>query len=64
MIGFIFLAIMCLYALTSFILKIKYQKMWDKEKAMRLRVDPAITKAELCEQYVMFCNRNGCKVEF
>jgi hypothetical protein len=42
----------------------KYQKKWDKEKAMRLRIDPAISRAELCEQYVMFCKRNGCKVDF
>ena len=42
----------------------KYQKLWNKEKAMRVRVDPAITRAELCEQYVMFCKRNCCQVEF
>lgn len=42
----------------------KYQKIWNKEKAMRVRIDPNISNAELCEQYVMFCKRNGCKVEF
>ena len=42
----------------------KYQKMWYEEKAMRKRVNPMITRAELCEQYVMFCKRNDCKVEF
>lgn len=42
----------------------KYQKLWNKEKANRLRIDPAITRAELCEQYVMFCIRNSCKVEY
>ena len=42
----------------------KYQKLWNKEKAMRLKIDPNISNAELCEQYVMFCKRNGCKVEF
>lgn len=42
----------------------KYQKRWNKEKAMRVRIDPNISRAELCEQYVMFCKRNGCKVEF
>lgn len=42
----------------------KYQKLWNEEKAMRVRIDPAITRAELCEQYVMFCKRNGCKVDF
>lgn len=42
----------------------KYQKKWNKEKAMRIKIDPAITRAELCEQYVMFCKRNDCVVEF
>lgn len=42
----------------------KYQKLWNNEKAMRLKIDPAITRAELCEFYVMFCMRNNCKVEF
>ena len=42
----------------------KYQKKWNKEKATRVRIDPNITRAELCEQYVMFCNRNDCKVDF
>ena len=43
---------------------IRYQKEWDKEKVMRMRTKPAITRAELCEYYVMFCLRNECKVEF
>jgi hypothetical protein len=42
----------------------KYQKIWNKEKAQRLRIDPGITRAELCEQYVMFCKRNDCKVDY
>lgn len=42
----------------------KYQKLWNKEKAMRVKIDPGITNAELCEQYVMFCKRNSCKVEY
>ena len=42
----------------------KFQKLWDKEKAMRLRIDPNISRADLCEQYVMFCKRNDCRVEF
>ena len=42
----------------------KCQKKWDKEKAMRVRIDPKITRAELCEQYVMFRIRNNCDVEF
>jgi hypothetical protein len=56
-----------LYVLSDLIYSIrnlKYQKIWKKEKEMRVKVDPAITRAELCEQYVMFCKRNGCKVEF
>ena len=42
----------------------KYQKKWDIYKAKLIKVDPKITRAELCEQYVMFCLRNDCKVEF
>ena len=56
-----------LYVLADLILTVrnnKYQKIWNKEKAARIRIDPAITRAELCEQYVMFCKRNECKVEF
>ena len=55
------------YLLADIILTIrnrKYQKIWNKEKAMRLKIDPNISRAELCEQYVMFCKRNNCKVEF
>ena len=44
--------------------KWKFQKIWDKEKQMRLKVKPQISNAELCEQYVMFCKRTDCKVEF
>ena len=56
-----------LYVVADLILVIrnnKYQKKWNKEKAMLVRIDPNITRAELCEQYVMFCKRNDCKVEF
>lgn len=42
----------------------KYQKKWDEEKTMLIKVDPMITRAELCEQYVMFRIRNNCDVEF
>jgi hypothetical protein len=52
------------FELVLSIRNIKYQKKWCEEKAMRLRIDPAISRAELCEQYVMFCLRNNCKVEF
>ena len=40
------------------------QKLWDKEKAMRIRNNPSISRAELCEYYVMFTLRNNCKVDF
>ena len=56
-----------LYALTDIIFTlrdIKYEKKWKKEKAKLIKIDPAITRAELCEQYVMFCKRNDCKVEY
>ena len=43
---------------------IKLQKEWDKEKAMRMCLSTKISKAELCEYYIMFCKRNNCKVEF
>ena len=55
------------YVFAEFIFAIrdrKYQKKWNIEKEKRIKIDPAITRAELCEQYVMFCKRNGCKVEF
>lgn len=56
-----------LYFLINLIIELrnrKYQKIWNKKKANIIRIDPTITRAELCEQYVMFCKRNGCKVEF
>lgn len=43
---------------------IKCQKKWNEEKAKRMKIDPSITRAELCEYYVMFCLRNDCKVDF
>ena len=46
------------------IVKKKYQELWNKEKAMRMRIDPDISRAKLCEYYVMFCKRNDCKVDF
>jgi hypothetical protein len=55
------------YVLFDLILAIrnkKYQKLWNKEKTNRTHFDPMITRAELCEQYVMFCKRNNCKVEY
>ena len=59
--------IIYVYAIANLVYVIrerKYQKIWNKEKAMRMRIDPAITKAELCEYFVMFCKRNSCKVDF
>ena len=67
----IFEFLMDLFILLYFIAEIifsikytKYQKKWYITKEKILKVDPAITRAELCEQYVMFCKRNNCKVEF
>ena len=65
--SFIIDILIFIYVLSHLILSIrnlKYQKIWNREKAMRVRIDPNISNAELCEQYVMFCKRNGCKVEF
>ena len=42
----------------------KCQKLWNKEKAMRMKANPKISRAELCEYFVMFCLRNDCKVNF
>ena len=42
----------------------KYQELWEEEKAMRLSMTPRISRAELCEYYVMFRLRNDCDVEF
>ena len=42
----------------------KYQKLWEKEKAMRMRMNPKISRGDLSEYYVMFCKRNNCQVEF
>jgi hypothetical protein len=72
MIIFDILAVICntfvfMYILADLVCSIrnkKLQKEWNREKAARLRIDPAITKAELCEYYVMFLKRNTCNVEF
>lgn len=42
----------------------KYQKIWNEKKTFYLKVKPSMSNAELCEQYVMFCKRNECKVDF
>ncbi len=61
---YLFVFFYVLFDLILSIRDIKYQKKWNKQKAMLVRVDPAITRAELCEQYVMFCKRNNCKVDY
>ena len=56
-----------LYLLWTFLIALKdmkCQREWDKEKATRICLNSKISKAELCEYYVMFCKRNNCKVEF
>ncbi len=61
---YLFVLVYFLIDIVYSIKKIKYQKLWNKEKALQLRIDPAITRAELCELYVMFCIRNNCKVDY
>ena len=63
-ISFILLLAFALSQIARSILYVRYQKLWYKEKAMHQRVNPNISNAELCEQYVMFCKRNDYKVEF
>ena len=55
------------YATVCFMVTIRnmvYQQRWEKEKAVWIRLNPQITRAELCEHYIMFCKRNDCKVDF
>ncbi len=42
----------------------KYQLIWNREREMYEKSTPKPTRAQLCEQYVMFCKRNDCSVEF
>lgn len=42
----------------------KYERLWRFKKGTLVRIDPDITRAELCEYYVDFCKKNCCKVEF
>lgn len=42
----------------------RYQKLWRLKKSTLIRIDPAITRAEMCEKYVEFCIMNNCKVDF
>ena len=55
--------VLIVYFISDFIVGIrnkKYQKKWNKKKSNRIRIDPAITRAELCEEYVYFCKKNDC----
>lgn len=64
---FVVMIFMASYILVDVVFAIKgqqYQNLWNKEKAMIKRIDPAITRAELCEQYVIFCKKNKCRVDF
>lgn len=42
----------------------KFEKLWAEKKCSLVAINPGITKAELCEQYVTFCEENGCMVDF
>ena len=42
----------------------KHQRKWDAVKENRIRIDPDVSTAELCELYVEFCDNHDCKVEF
>lgn len=63
----LFITIAFIFAISEIILAVidrEYQKLWNKEKALKSRLNPKISNAELCEYYVMFCKRNNCKVDF
>lgn len=60
----LFLFFYVLFELISMLRTKKYQKKWNEEKAKRIKIDASITRAEMCEFYVMFCKRNDCLVEF
>lgn len=66
-IGFLIEILMVLYVFFDLILDIrnaKYQKLWNLKKGTLVRIDLAITRAELCEQYVNFRKEHDCNVEF
>lgn len=66
-IGLIVEIFILIYVIVDLILaarNIRYQRLWRLKKSSLVRVDPMITRAELCEEYVMFCKRNNCKVEY
>lgn len=61
---FIILLSYTLSGIIAILIEREYQKLWDKEKAIKIKINPNISRAELCEYYVMFCIRNNCKVDF
>ena len=66
-IGFLLELFMVFYVICDLAFAVrdaKYQKLWRLKKSSLVRIDPAITRAELCEQYVIFCKENNCRVEF
>lgn len=61
------IVLVCIYLVANLLLSVRnmtYQRLWEKEKEMYQRSTPKISRAELCEQYVMFCMRNNCRVDF
>ena len=42
----------------------KYQKLWNLKKETFLRVNPHVSRGDLCDQFVMFCKRNNCRIDF
>ena len=60
MIAQIILIVCCIVDFMLIMRNKKYQKKWNKKKSDRLRIDPGITRAEMCEEYVYFCKKNDC----
>ena len=66
-IGLTIKLILLMYSIVLIVLIIRnarYQKLWNLKKATLLRVDPTISRGDLCEQFVMFCKRNDCRIDF
>ena len=66
-IGLTIKLILLMYSIVLIVLIIRnarYQKLWNLKKATLLRVDPMISRGDLCEQIVMFCKRNDCRIDF
>lgn len=60
----LFMLLYILFDLIASLKNSKYQKLWNNKKALRLKIDPAISSAELCKLYVVFCKKYNCNVEF